>query len=208
MSGSGSFLRYTSRLLTALAAIVACSFVLGEWCVVRSEAAQIEIWSLYLNREIKALTAETRHDQILVIQDHTGPAYRRWLLALLWPAAVVSKSGPPLSRFPELQASTYASFLLGKLRSHPISDTLDVSAPVRLATPAVLATYGQPAWDVQFPGSTGYFVLSTVAFNLDQTQAVMEVDHVHGLSGHGDYILLQKVNGIWTIQDEASTWVS
>jgi hypothetical protein len=95
------------------------------------------------------------------------------------------------------------------LRSHPVQ-RLTLSGPYRLADSGAVAVYGEngPRWEALFPQSMGYFMLSTVGFNADQTQALLQVDHLCGLCGHGGYVLLRKVNGRWDVEAEAGAWIS
>lgn len=204
--------RAATVLAIAAVAMLFGSYLFGEWYASRTEAAQRDVWAAYLNQEISSQS--TQFDRPLpppqiVIQDHTQQAYRHAVLAMVWPAAVLSRQRPT-SRLPALQASTYIHYLLGNLRPHPVRQNLALSAQYRLADAGAVATYGQDwaRWEALFPGNSGYFVLSTVGFNSDQTQALLHVDHICGLCGHGGYVLLRKVNGRWVIETEASSWVS
>jgi hypothetical protein len=198
--------------LIAAAAMMTVSYVFGEWYASRIETAQQEVWSAYLNGEIRSQTAELEGrlavPPVLVIQNRTQQAYRHWLLTLVWPVIALSNQRPR-SRLPSLQTGTFCRYLLGSLRSHPVR-RLTLSGPYRLADPAAVAAYGQkgPRWEALFPQSMGYTVLSAVGFNADQTQALLQADHFCGLCGHGGYILLRKVNGRWVIEAEAGSWIS
>jgi hypothetical protein len=85
-----------------------------------------------------------------------------------------------------------------------------LSVAYRLANSEEVATYGRDwkHWDALFPKAAGYFALSHVGFNADCTQALLYVEHICGLCGHGGYVLMRKVDGRWTVETEAGTWVS
>jgi hypothetical protein len=189
------------------------SYLFCEWYVFSTRKAQLEVWSAYLNKELRIQTAERARRPaglpVLVIQDHTQQAYRHWLLALLWPAVGLANQ-TPRSPLPTLQAGAYCRYLLGNLLPHAIDKRLTLSGPYHLADASTIAAYGQrgPGWERLFPRSVGYFVLSTVGFTADQNQALLQIDHFCGLCGHGGYVLLRKVNGGWVIEAEAGTWVS
>ncbi len=204
-------LRLAAGLLIAAAVLAAGSYLLGEWFVYRTEAAQQEVWSAYLNQEIRVLTAEglggPARPLLIVIQADTQPPHRPWAVALARPALVFS-AGRPRPQAASLEAGMYARFLLANLRPHPVRPGLVLSAPYRLADSAAVAAYGLARWEALFPHNYGHFVLSAVGFNADQTEALFHVDHVCGLCGHGDDVLLRKVNGRWVIETVAGTWIS
>lgn len=61
----------------------------------------------------------------------------------------------------------------------------------------------------RFPDNLGYFVISHMGLNLNKTEALLYVDHFcSGLCGGGSYVLMRKVNGVWRVIDQHSTWVS
>ena len=206
-------IRLASVLLAASVALILSSYLYGDWYAARTEAAQREVWEAYFNEAIRSEINDSPDQPVpqseILLQGHTQQAYRHYVLAMLWPAWALSKSAP-LSRLPELQAGTYVHYLLGSLRSHPIGPGLNLPFAHRLADQEELATYGEDwdRWDSLFPGSSDYFVLSTVGFNSDLTQALLYVEHICGLCGGGGYVLLRKVDDHWIVEAEASTWVS
>lgn len=61
----------------------------------------------------------------------------------------------------------------------------------------------------RFPGSRGITTFSRVGFSEDGTQALFYVSNVcGGLCGTGMYVVMEKRNGIWTIEKEIEMWVS
>lgn len=211
------YLRWPTRLiagfLAAAAALTFGSHVIGAWYASRTELDQEEVWSAYLNHEIRIQTAEyagrSGTPPLIVVQDRTQGAYRPWLLGLAWPAVALSNQGLR-SRIHSLQTGTYWRYLIGNLGSHPVRRRLNLSGSYRLVDSDTVALYGQAGarWETLFPQSVGYFVLSTVGFSSDHTQALLQVDHFCGLCGHGGYVLMRKVARNWVIEAEAGTWIS
>ena len=61
----------------------------------------------------------------------------------------------------------------------------------------------------QFPGSTGLVSLSRIGFNDDHTEALVYVAHTCGsLCGSGEFVILKKTQGHWTIDRTDPIWVS
>ncbi len=58
----------------------------------------------------------------------------------------------------------------------------------------------------------GYFAVSQPGLNFSNTEAILYIDHgcvrTGDLCGGGGYILMRKVNGVWSVVDQFSTWVS
>ena len=100
-----------------------------------------------------------------------------------------------------------ASYLLGNLRPHSVRQELTISAPYRLADTDSIYDHGYTPLQ-SFPQNLGYFSLSEVGFSADGTQALVHFDHICGLCGHGEDVLLRKVGGRWVIEATASTWIS
>jgi len=66
-----------------------------------------------------------------------------------------------------------------------------------------------PAYYKQFPGSQGLLTFSGVGFSVDGTQAFFYFSNrCEGLCGKGDYVIMEKRDGRWAIQNEINMWVS
>jgi len=66
-----------------------------------------------------------------------------------------------------------------------------------------------PAFYKQFPGSQGVLTFSRVGFSADGTQAFFYYSNrCEGLCGTGDFVIMEKHNGQWAIQQEINMWVS
>jgi hypothetical protein len=60
----------------------------------------------------------------------------------------------------------------------------------------------------RFPNSLGYLAVSQAGLNLNRTEAIFYIDDFCGLCGGGRYVLMHKINGVWSVVDEHYTWVS
>lgn len=61
----------------------------------------------------------------------------------------------------------------------------------------------------RYPGSGGLVSLSRIGFNDDHTEALVYVAHTCGsLCGSGEFVILKKDHGRWTIDRTDTMWVS
>lgn len=61
----------------------------------------------------------------------------------------------------------------------------------------------------RYPNSQGEITLSRVGFNRQMNQALLYTgNQSYWLAGAGYYVLLQKINGHWYIQEKLLTWIS
>jgi hypothetical protein len=129
-----------------------------------------------------------------------------------WFAQSLKSRGSSVSEawFAQSSKMTRASFFLNSVFSR------NLSADVRLPSGA-RAVFINPSdlgakvgdFEARFPDNFGYFVVSHVGLNLNKTEALFYVDHFcGGLCGGGEYVLMRKVNGVWHVVDDRSTWVS
>lgn len=62
---------------------------------------------------------------------------------------------------------------------------------------------------LKFPESGGFMVLSRVGFNRKHDQALVSTGWLcGGLCGMGDYVLLAKKSGAWSVEKTAENWVA
>jgi hypothetical protein len=54
----------------------------------------------------------------------------------------------------------------------------------------------------------GFLTFSSVAFNSDMTDALFYTEHLCGLCGGGEFVLMRKTGGNWMIANWYGTWVS
>jgi hypothetical protein len=70
----------------------------------------------------------------------------------------------------------------------------------------------QSGWEIfynRFPNTPGITTLSRVGFNAALDQALVYLGtQSDWLAGAGDYLLLKKANGVWTIDQKVMTWIS
>jgi hypothetical protein len=126
------------------------------------------------------------------------------------PRKIVPGTSPPATWFAQSSRMTRASFFLNNLFSTPISTDLDLprGAKAIFVYPSDLGT-GTSSLEARFADNFGYFVVSHIGLNLDETEALLYVDHFcGGLCGGGNYILMRKVNGAWHVVDHYLRWVS
>ena len=66
-----------------------------------------------------------------------------------------------------------------------------------------------PAYYKQFPRSQGLLTFSRVGFSADGTQAFFYYSNrCEGLCGRGEYVVMERHDGRWVIQQEIGMWVS
>jgi hypothetical protein len=115
-------------------------------------------------------------------------------------------------RFPQASLVTRGSFLLTN------AVRTDIRANLRLpkGVESVVLSNSDlniPPGDFikRFPDDQSWeiFSISQPGFNFSKTEAMFYFDRsCAGLCGGGGYILVRKVDGVWRIVDEHSTWVS
>ena len=109
--------------------------------------------------------------------------------------------------FNDLQTFTWASYLARNLLRTQIQPSFALPARATVCI-TIDFEYGSPEFQKKFPRNVGLIALSGVGFNPSQSQAVFYVDHFCGLCGGGRYVLMQKVSGVWHVQDEHYIWIS
>jgi hypothetical protein len=66
-----------------------------------------------------------------------------------------------------------------------------------------------PAYYKKFPGSQGLLTFSRIGFSVDGTQAFFYYSNrCEGLCGTGEYVIMERHDGHWAIQQEIEMWVS
>lgn len=116
-------------------------------------------------------------------------------------------------RFPQASLVTRSSFLL--TNAVPTDIRVKLHLP-RGAESVVLSNreldhMTRSDFLQRFPDNQSWEILSVSqpGFNFSKTEAILYVDHsCGGLCGGGGYILMRKVDGVWRIVDEHSTWMS
>lgn len=68
---------------------------------------------------------------------------------------------------------------------------------------------GWKNFDSAYPEARGYYSLSRVGFNRDMTQALVSYGNPRAaLDGSGCYVVLNRVDGQWSIEQQTGCWVA
>lgn len=99
--------------------------------------------------------------------------------------------------------------------SYPVSPRMDLGVAYVLLTRdqmTQLFNQNQDGWQLfyeQYPGAPGITTLSRVGFNAAFDQALVYIGTMsHWLAGAGYFVLLNKVNGAWGIDQQVMSWIS
>jgi hypothetical protein len=129
-----------------------------------------------------------------------------------WFAPSLRSRGSSLSDawFAQSSRITRASFFLNSVFSTDVSTDLHLPSGARAAFVNASELGTKPNdFEARFPNNLGFFVVSRVGLNLNETEALLYVEHFcGGLCGGGEYVLLRKVDGEWHVVDHHGTWVS
>jgi hypothetical protein len=109
---------------------------------------------------------------------------------------------------PFIRSSTLRNFTLSNLQDEKLMRDFQISAKYVLITKEEARQSYTVDFLHKYPGSYGYVTFSKVGFNTDLTEALLYSEHICGLCGGGEYVLMQKIDGHWKIVGESSTWVS
>lgn len=111
--------------------------------------------------------------------------------------------------------ATTESFRLRNDAPHPIHSNMALGASYVLLNQADMALIFAPNRDgwqsfyTQYPEAPGIISLSRAGFNDQLDQALVYVGVMsHYLAGAGYLILLNKVDGVWKIDQQVMTWIS
>jgi hypothetical protein len=177
--------------------------------------AEYEVLSAWLGKKITAKTRDTGLSQI-VIYDTTDSDFDRLLRddngqpipwdkeaeSLRKKASVLQQSALDAYR----KANAQTAFLRRSL--HPSIDYQLVSS-AQLEPIFCYHCGFWPAYYKQFPGSQGLLTFSRVGFSADGTQAFFYYSNsCEGLCGTGEFVLMERHDGLWAIQQEIGMWVS
>lgn len=200
----------TLGLLALMAVIlISCLYLLFDSPINREQAEQYAVYSAYITSR---LTCESHSlgcgDGLVVIFSSTSPTNA------LEPASTIVRCRVLLyglsvgKRFPSIRTSTLLSFVFVNLRSMKLDAKFVLPAKYALATTEDVRRFTTFDFEKRFPNSYGYITLSKVGFSRDGRQALFYTEHSCGLCGNGEYVLMIKANGHWTIQKESYTWIS
>jgi len=97
------------------------------------------------------------------------------------------------------------ALFLKNLRRHELGRRFAISADYQLIGAvdlSLLAIYQQ------YPRSHGFLTFSPVAFSFDEKEALFYTEHICGLCGGGQYVLLRKIGSEWSVAKSYGTWIS
>ncbi len=199
--------RYTKiafRLTAVVIVLLACISVLFFVEQRRTHAEVGAVLSAYLSDEV----LHNAHDwgsgrgiQIILQREAQQPGTWRWRWSLLFDRRV---------RFPQASLVTRTSFVVSNALASDIRAELHLPRGVDSVVLSRRELEQSQSSDFQqrYPNNLGYIAVSQPGFNFNKTEAILYVDHFCGLCGGGGYILMRKVNGVWRVLDQHSTWVS
>ena len=120
-----------------------------------------------------------------------------------------------LDNLPGVLPETGQDFLLRNADETALAAGMQIGAPYVLLTRQEMSdlfSENQNGWEVfylGYPDAPGITSLSRVGFNPDMTQALVYVGtQSHWLAGSGTLMLLEKVDGGWTVRQQVMTWIS
>jgi len=97
----------------------------------------------------------------------------------------------------------------------PVSPKMDLGSPYVLLSQAEMEqifSQNRDGWQLfyeQYPDAPGITTFSRVGFNDSLDQALVYVGTLsHYLAGAGYFVLLKKVNGAWTVDQQVMSWIS
>jgi hypothetical protein len=142
-----------------------------------------------------------REIQIILQHETQQPVMRRWRWILLFDRRLWFPRTSFVTRTSFVVTNSFASNVRVELRLPNGVDSVVVSR-------SELQRSESSDFQKRFPNNLGYIAVSQPGFNLNKTEAILYIDHFCGLCGGGGYILMRKVNGVWRVVDQHSTWVS
>jgi hypothetical protein len=200
-------LRFRPKLLLAVCAVVFVSALLAVLLGgnnLKACAEQYAVYSAYIQ---DGLTGDShslgdRRGTVLIADYATmaselnGTQQLRFTVGSL--LNLRRRTAPP-------SLSLILELALKNLRRHKLNSRFAISADYHLLDTVSLSS---PNRYERFPRSYGYLTLSSVAFSFDLTEALFYTEHICGLCGGGEYVLMRKNDGRWSIVNRYSRWVS
>jgi hypothetical protein len=153
------------------------------------------------------LAATYPSDLTIVIRDHTSTSYESPDEGLKKTLDYIKK------QMPTIAADTLENFEAINQQEYPLVHSFAGYHCVLVSDNEMKEIFStDEGWDKfykLYPHSQGHMTLSRVGFNRDMNQALVYVGNVSDLTvDAGYYVLLQKINGHWYIQNQVNTWIS
>lgn len=118
------------------------------------------------------------------------------------------------SKVPTLKRTTIDAFQALNTRQASLRRSFHPAIDYELVDSAQLESFFKKgggdwlAFYKRFPGSPGIMTFSRVGFSEDGTQALFYLsNHCGGLCGTGMYVVMEKRNGSWVIENEIEMWI-
>ena len=174
------------------------------WPPSHASAEQYAVYSAYID---DGLTGEShslgdRRGTVIIAADFAVVpelnTVRRWRYMAGGLLRLAGRSSHP-------RYSLVCRLFVRNMGPHKADRRFKISADYELLDAAALS---DPKIQKRYPRSYGYLTLSSVAFATDLTEALFYTEHICGLCGGGEYVLMRKVDGKWRIVNRYGTWVS
>lgn len=203
--GDGMSWKTLSRF--AFFSVTAVLLVAVAIAFIASSGREDEAYAVYSAYIENSLTGEShslgdRQSTVLIAARATMVAelntLQRWRLMIGSLAHLRNRQSPP-------ERSLVVGLFLSNLGTHRFTRRFEIPAEYELLDQAELAL---PSVHERFPRSYGYVTLSSVEFSSDGNDALFYTEHICGLCGGGEYVLMRKHRDRWAIVNRYSTWVS
>lgn len=168
------------------------------------DAEAYAVYSAYTN---DGLTGEShslgdRRGTVLIAARATMVAelntLQRWRFMTGSLARLRSRQNPP-------GRALAIGLFLSNLGTPRFTRRFEIPAEYELLDPAELTL---PRVHERFPRSYGYITLSRAGFSFDGKEALFYTEHICGLCGGGEFVLMRKHGDRWAVVNRYSTWVS
>jgi hypothetical protein len=120
-----------------------------------------------------------------------------------------------LTQLKDVDPQTAASFQVRNETQVSLKPNMNIGLEYVLLTEdnrRQIFNVNQNGWDIfyaDYPGAPGITTLSRVGFNNAMDEALVYIGtESHWLAGAGYIVLLKKVNGAWTVDQQVMTWIS
>jgi hypothetical protein len=114
-----------------------------------------------------------------------------------------------------VSTQTIDSFKARNATAGPLHGDMQLGVPYALLSQDEITSIfnvNQDGWQVfyeRYPDARGILTFSRVGFDAALDQALVYIgNQSQALAGSGHYVLLNKVNGVWTIDQKVMTWIS
>jgi hypothetical protein len=114
-----------------------------------------------------------------------------------------------------LERSTAGSFSTRNATTTPVSPDMQIGGEYALVSQEEMSqifSQNRDGWVLfyeRYPDTPGITTISRVGFNETLDQALVYIGTMsHWLAGAGYFVLLDKVNGAWIVDQQVMTWIS